>query len=113
MTNTGYIQDRLIIDQLRKKETLERQDNLEAPVIAQGHAAEAFKAQPFWKVIERDLTQLENELLVQLTDTSKNLTKYVMDELRRNITNIRMFRDLPNQYIEKLKDVQKRRGKGK
>lgn len=113
MPNSGHVKDRVIIDQMRKNEVTERQDNLEAPILAQGNAAEAFKAQPFWKIIERDLTQLENDLLAQLIDTSKNLTKYAMDELRRNIVNIRMFRDLPNQYIQKLRDVQKRRGKGK
>ena len=113
MVNTGFIQDRLLIDKMRKEETVERQSNMEAPVVAHGHAAEAFKSQPFWKIVERDLTKLEQKLLEQLTDTSKSLSKYVMDELRRDINNIRMFRDLPNKYIARLKDIQKRRGKGR
>lgn len=107
--NSGHALDRMILDKKRKEEAQEREANLAAPVIAQGNAAEAFKGQPFWKVIERDLTELENVLVAQLTDTSKNLTKYAMDELRRRITDMRLFKDLPNKYIEKLQD--KRRGR--
>ena len=111
MVNSGHLQDRLLIDRKRKEEVLEKQENLVAPAIAQGNAAEAFKSQPFWKVIERDLGQLEDELVTQLTDSSKNLSKYLMDELRRNITQVRLFKSLPNKYIQNLKDIQKRRGR--
>ena len=112
MVNSGHTQDRQLINALRKKEATERHDSIEAPAMAQGNAAESFKAHPFWKVIDRDFTQLEQTLIAQLTDTSKSLSKYVMDELRRNISSIRLFRDHPNKYIQKLRDVQKRRGKG-
>jgi len=109
VVNSGFLQDRVQINAQRKKEQLERESNLAAPVIAQGSAAEAFKNAPFWKVIDRDLGEIEDSLLRELTDAKVNLTKYKMDELRRRITDIRLFRDLPNKYIVKLQE--KRRGR--
>jgi len=108
MVNSGDQIERAILEKERQAKEHERLENLAAPVIAQGGAAEAFKSQPFWKVIERDLKELEGQLVAELTDSRKNLSKYVMDELRRRITDIRLFIELPNKYIQKLRDVQKR-----
>ena len=109
--NSGFKQDRMLLDKQRKEEEIEKHDNLVAPVIAHGNAAEAFKSSPFWKVLERDLVMLRDSLLGDLKNYKLVQSKEAMRLLQVRISDLEMFIDMPNKYIEKLKDIQKRRGR--